>query len=193
MKAAALALFLSASLAYPAEAAILNLNIKLYGSDFRSEIGTVAPIGGELVDFDISFDDARDIEKTASGLRIKSSNLGWTEPLYYAYLAFLDGGILSFGTDPSVSAIGVAPFANSFGTFVRRPGGAAQGDRAFYTMSDDLTYEQRLQAVVTPIGASAVPEPEAWLLLSAGFCALGIMLRRRKASVHVRQVNRALG
>lgn len=185
MKAAALALALATSLAFPAQSTLLNLNIKLYGSDFRSEIGTFAPIDGELVDFDILFDDAKDIPKTRSGLRIKSANFRWKEPLYYAYLAVLDGGVLTFGTDPFVSGFGISPSTNTFGTSIRRPGGSVWVQSGFYTMSDDLTYEQSLQIVATSLGAPAVPEPATWLLLSVGFGAIGLAVRRRRARVNV--------
>jgi hypothetical protein len=166
--AATLAALLAISLSRPAAAAVVHLDFDLLATDFTP----VAPQDPVVGRFQLTFDNAADIDMTTSGLVVTGFSL--PRPARYAYRHV--GDALTIGTlvGPAyVSLVGPADFA----LFVSGASATYTPNLFAYSDTAGLYFARRI--TLSPVTAAA-PEPSAWALLIAGFAATGVALRTRR-------------
>ena len=168
-----------AASAATADAAIVNLRLKITASDFTG----AAPVNPVMGDFTFSFDNAASFDSTDIGLTVNSFNLphgvkfsyiaGAPDLMFLSDGAYLEGcgatsGLNQFCT--SISKVSTAPKIGSFYySSVAAPG----------------IWEASTIELEAAFGGAAVPEPSTWAMMIGGFAMIGAAIRRRRISTKV--------
>lgn len=177
MKAILLAAVVSTLTTTSASAALVSYNVKVFADD-PNPGSPPPPLSGLLLDFDLSFDDSQNIEATTEGFTLNAANLGWSEPIKYAFTTEFSG-LLSVGTYPTPGSYSFGFNENTAGIFLFRAPTDPSGPGLFtYTNSTGNFYQFGATIVATK-GVAAVPEPATWSMMILGFGAIGYAMRRK--------------
>ncbi len=107
----------------------------------------------------------------------------------YVFADFISGRIWSINTD-GTGLTDLSAITNSFGGRFNIASFGEDGSKGLYVIGYDgriftVGGSRAVAVAAAQLGASAVPEPQSWAMLIAGFGLVGAGVRRRRAAVTV--------
>lgn len=87
--------------------------------------------------------------------------------------------VIAFGSIPQAGDAN----ANSAAALASQPRGAAAAGDTFTAAADSAQEQDPAQLAAWSIGVMAVPEPNSWAMMIAGFAVVGYVMRRRVTAI----------
>lgn len=161
-----------------AQAAVISKTVTVIATDFYKFVngGRSTKVSEFRFVFDLTFDDTIATTNSSAGLTVKSINIDVGTPIVYDYETTYHSLIIGGRADGANAVTNTKKdFYVQIFPFAREPvyfNDVVYADKKNSWQANSVT-------VTYADPAAAVPEPQAWTLLIAGFVAVGAALRKR--------------